>query len=304
VDDLLHAMLEEFFADVAWIIPVFIAATLAVGIFALRHGLRPLRGVSEQAALIAPGRTPVRLPEADLPSEILPLVSAVNRALDRLEHGFAVQRRFTADAAHELRTPLTIVSGALEAIEGNGELAKLRQDVARMSRLVDQLLRVARLDGLELDVSQSVDLGEVAKDVVEYLAPLAIAQGRSLALARAGGPTTVKGNPHAIADALRNLVENAIAHAPCSTEILVRAGAGRLEVRDRGPGVAAEDRERIFDRFWRGRVRHGPSSGAGLGLAIVLETMQAHGGRVDVAANPGGGARFALCFKETPSDSE
>jgi signal transduction histidine kinase len=294
VDDLFHAMLEEFVVDVAWIIPVFIAATLLVGVLAIRGGLRPLRAVCEQAAMIEPGAISMRLPERNLPSEVLPLVAAVNRALDRLERGFEVQRRFTADAAHELRTPLTIITGALESLDGDGELAKLRQDVARMNRLVGQLLRVARLDSLALDLSEDVDLCEIAREAVEQLAPLAIAQDRSLALA-ATGPTVVKGNRHAIADALRNLVENAINHTRPRTEVVVGAGSGRLWVADRGPGVRAEDRERVFERFWRDSGARG--EGAGLGLAIVQETMKAHGGKVEISAEPGGGARFTLVFR-------
>jgi len=108
-DALLHAMLREFVFDVVWIIPLFIAATVLVGVFAIRAGLKPLRQVAAQAARIEPREISVRLPIQKLPNEIMPLIEAVNRALDRLEKGFVLQRQFTANAAHELRTPLNSI---------------------------------------------------------------------------------------------------------------------------------------------------------------------------------------------------
>jgi signal transduction histidine kinase len=295
-DQLVHSILREFVFDIAWYVPPFVAVALLLAAYSVRRSLLPLRAASAQASAIGPASIALRLPETDVPAEALPLVIAVNQALERLEQGFVMQRRFTANAAHELRTPLTIITARLDTLEGNGHVSALREEVARMNRLVEQLLCVARLDSVLLNVSSPVDLRQLAEEVVGSMAHLALAAGRTIALTGADHPVIVIGNAAAITDALRNLIENAFAHTPPGTEVVVEVDpTGAISVQDSGPGVPAEDRQRIFERFWRGQgVR---TDGAGLGLAIVMEIARAHGASVTVNNRIPRGARFDVRFR-------
>ena len=162
-----------------------------------------------------------------MPREILPLVKAVNQALDRLERGFRTQREFTADAAHELRTPLAILRARIDTLENKTVREALRHDIAGMSRIVSQLLDIAELESFVVDPEEKADLQSVAAEVAAFIAPLAVAQGKSIALGGAKDPVWIKGNPEALFQAIRNLAENAISHTPAGTTVEIEVSGER-----------------------------------------------------------------------------
>jgi signal transduction histidine kinase len=230
-----------------------------------------------------------------MPREVQPLVRAVNQALDRLEEGFRGQREFTADAAHELRTPLAILRTQIDMI-GDRELAQsLRNDVENMSRLVNQLLEMAELETFVIGRSETADLVAVSAEIAAFLAPIALAQDKRVAVTGARKPILVPGNAEMLGRAVRNLVENALVHTPPHTTVEIEVDpAGAIIVSDHGPGVPAAEREQIFRRFWRRDRRRQGSSG--LGLSIVSRIAERHGAAISVDNRPGGGAAFTLSF--------
>ena len=272
------------------LLPTLLAA-LIIGALTLRDGLRPLQRLASEAAGITPAESERRLPLDDLPRELAPLVHAINAALDRLDEGFRAQRDFTADAAHQLRTPLASLSAHLDTLDDRTVAASLREDVARMSRLVEQLLQVAELEALTLKPQERTDLSALALEVAE-----ALARRRDIAVAGAEAPVTVHGNRDSLHQALRNLVENALHHTSEGTtvDIAVQSEPPSISVSDRGPGIPAADRRNLFQRFWRAERSGG--RGAGLGLAIVQRIATAHAARVEVDDAPGGGARYTIRF--------
>jgi signal transduction histidine kinase len=294
-DVLIDDIVDEFFVGVGWVTAPLLLLLLGIDVWIFRGAMQPIVAASKRAAQIGPGNTGLRLPEASLPREVLPLVRAVNQALDRLDAGFRSQREFTADAAHELRTPLAILSMQIDTIDDRELAAALRHDVDNMIRLVNQLLEFAELDSLVVDKDERAELGVVAAEVVAGIAPLALSQAKTVALMPADRMVWVPGEPYTLGRALRNLVDNALTHtAPGTTVEIVVDEAGALHVMDRGPGVPPDERSRIFRRFWRRDRRH--PGHAGLGLAIVVRIAEMHGASVAVDDRPGGGAVFSLRF--------
>jgi signal transduction histidine kinase len=294
-DVIIDDIVADFFRRVGWITLPILLFLLAIDIVIFRRVLRPLLKASEMAKEINPRRTDVRLSPQDIPREILPLVQAVNQALDRLEAGFRVQREFTADAAHELRTPLTILRSRIDTLPDRGISKALHQDIDGMARIVSQLLDIAELESLAIDPQEKADLRAICAEVAEFTAPLALAQGKNIGLSGADAAVWVRGNAEMLSRAIRNLVENAINHSPpgASVDIVVEE-KGVVRVLDEGPGIKEEERELIFRRFWRRDRRRAGS--AGLGLSIVQQIAEAHSAVVSVENRPTGGAAFSLRF--------
>jgi RND superfamily putative drug exporter len=293
----------------------------------VRRGMRPLEEIGETARAIGAGELDRRVEPADARTEVGRLGLALNAMLHQLDTAFQRRqaseerlRRFVADASHELRTPLTSIRGYAElfrrgASANPDDLAKamrrIEAEAARMGALVDELLLLARLDqGRPLERAL-VDLAALAADAVADAR--AVEPDRPVTLER-DGPVVVRGDADRLRQVLANLVANVRQHTPPATPMRVLAclaDQGRtavLEVADRGPGLTGEQRERVFERFWRadrsrppaaaGGQRHG-GAGAGLGLSIVAAIVAAHGGRATVESVPGQGATFRI---ELPLD--
>lgn len=286
-----------------------IAGVAATGVIVLLIGsllawllaeriLRPVRKIGHTARAISESDLNRRI-ELEGRDEIAALAGTFNDMLDRLEDAFQSQKHFMDDVGHELRTPLTIVRGHLETIDAEPEertkvMALVADELARMSRLVDGLSLLARAerpDFLDLSV---VDVETLTRDVqtkAEAIAP------RTWELAEAGRGRIVADRQR-VTQALLQLAQNAAAHTaegdPIAIGSAIKDGEARFWVSDTGPGVAAGDSARIFERFARGRAQRPKSGGAGLGLAIVGAIAQAHHGRIELESPPGHGATFRL----------
>jgi signal transduction histidine kinase len=260
-DYILDDLLAQFLLYGLAIVTPVLLVLLAIDVLIIRRAVAPVRRAS--ASLRTDDALPLdlRLHDDRLPAEVRPLARAVNALLERLTSSYRMQRDFIADAAHELRTPIA----------------------------------VARLRVEEVDDAASVDLVGIATDGVASIAPLAIRQGKSIALSTEADSVMVAGHAAWIAKALGCLIENAVKHSGPGRRIDVTIGTdGTLAVCDDGPGIPEADQPSIFRRFWK-RDR-AASASSGLGLAIVAQVAEAHATRVVLASRPGR-TRFAITFR-------
>lgn len=288
-------------------LPVMLALPLLAGLIYLVIGraLRPLNELANKVKVrTSANLTPVEA--RGLPREVQPLALALNRLLSRLGRTLESERRFTADAAHELRTPLAAIQMQAEVAEDATDpgdrrhaLQQVLAGTRRATRLVEQLLRLARLDPLAgLTETHPVELDVVAAQVIAEASQAAAASRLRLDPAHASG-VVVDGDADLLAVALHNLVSNALRHAPAASEITVGIEQGngepRLWVADNGPGVPEDELPYLTERFYRGRTT--TTEGTGLGLAIVQRIAELHGATLVLENRPEGGLCAALTWR-------
>jgi two-component system OmpR family sensor kinase len=287
---------------------VVIAAWL-LGRFITEQALRPLRETTASLNRFGDGDfTPRPVVSTDR-NEIGDLARAYNAAAAQVSAAFDERRaaefemrQFIADAGHELRTPLTVIMGFIDvlrrrAMSEPASSTKIYDTMLvesrRMKRLIDKLIVLARLENPHVTTVETVDLGQVAGDVVTALQLLGSQPRVTLEVER---DALVRGDEHELYDALSNLVENALKYAPDSpVEVRVRteAAAITIDVIDRGPGIPPEEQEQVFARFYRGRERN-DAEGFGLGLAIARRAVERAGGELTLESTPGKGSRFTI----------
>ncbi len=283
---------------------LFLAPVLALfGWWVVARSLAPLNRVAADVRQrdehgLAP------LPTDGLPDEVAPLVTALNALLVRLGESFDAQRAFVADAAHELRSPLTALTLQLKLLqratdEASREAAitALGEGIERSSRMVGQLLTLARSEpGAAASPLEPLDLAEVVRQAMVDTVPYALSRGSDLELV-ADAPVPVTGDRSALGVLARNLADNSLRYGPPGAHVVVRVmtvdGAPVLQVDDNGPGIPADERGRVFDRFYR---RANDEGGSGLGLAIVQSIARRHGATVTLGDSPMGGLRVVVRF--------
>ena len=280
---------ENALFPMAILIPV-LGVLIWIGV---SYGLRPLKQVaSDLETRNADSMQPISL--HGLPQEMEFMVSALNKLLERLSNAFELQKNFIADAAHQLRTPLTALHLQAEIVSRSEHreaiseaITHLKQGISRSSHLVEQLLTLARHQPDEKRFEE-VDLDDLSKRVICEIAPLAEAKGIDLGL-ESGGSVLVDGNREALKVLLVNLVDNAIRYIPEAGKIDVRVASREslaiLEVQDNGPGIPEQERERVFDRFYRGMGNN--VMGSGLGLSIVRNIVAMHRASISLLNAPG-----------------
>ena len=295
-------------------VPAVLLAAALVGWWLARKALLPVARMTEQASGIGIDQLDERIAVPRVDDELGRLARTLNGMLDRLERGVDEKRRFVADASHELRTPIAVMRSELEVSlrsrhippEARGVLESAVEEVDRMARTVENLLTLARLDEGKLQLVRApLDLRDMAEAVASELQPLAATNGISVTVE--GDPAATVGDRDRLRQVVTNLVDNAIKYSSRGGEVRVSVwSAGNdvgITVSDSGPGIPSAALPRLFDRFFRqDSARTRSSSGAGLGLAICRQIVEAHRGRIWVESEVGMGSAFSLALPRSTSN--
>ncbi len=286
-------------------LPLLILFTGLIGMILAKLSLRPVDRMIKAVQQITAQSLRQRIPEPDTRDEIQRLAVTFNDMLARLDRSFASQRHFLQDASHELKTPLTILEGEMSVAlkrqrspeEYEGVLRSCLEEIERLTRIVHNLLTLARLDDREIALQrQSVDLGALACSVLEDMQVLADQKAVSLAC-KAAEALSVVADEQFMRQVLINIISNAVKYTPeggaVSVDVLPGKGSVAVIVRDTGIGIKAEDIPFIFDRFYRVEASRS-SAGFGLGLSIAKSIVEAHGGTISLQSLPGQGSTFTI----------
>jgi len=277
--------------------------------FLIGRLLNPIRRITRTAATISESNVSSRIDVAGTEDELGDLARTLNSAFDRLEAAMKRQSRFTADASHELRTPLTVLMTQMElALRRERTPGEYREvldiclkAVRRMTSMTEGLLFLARADGKAVDLRRdSLDLKEVVEEAVGLVRPLA--QGRGVHLSVEADSLRMMGDRERLGEAVTNLVTNAIQYNRPDGRVDIALKEGVLAVSDTGPGIPEEDRDHVFERFYRAdQSRSRNAGGAGLGLAITKWIVEAHGGEIGFTERAGEGTTFRIRFRSNGS---
>jgi heavy metal sensor kinase len=292
---------------------VILLLGLTGGWWVASRAIRPIEAISATAVKIAAGDLAQRISAGDTDSELGRLAAVLNSTFARLEAAFAQQKQFTSDAAHELRTPLTVMLTQTQttlhrernAAEYRATVEACQRAAQRMRRLMESLLELARLDaGQETMQRASFDLSRTVQDCMEMMTPLAEARGLKIQCALP--PLPCLGDAGRLSQVITNLLSNAIEYNHEGGEIRISGepqdGTIIVRVNNTGPGIAAADLPRIFERFYRAdQSRTGSGAHTGLGLAISRAIVEAHGGTIEAACDPSAGTTFTLRLPANPS---
>jgi signal transduction histidine kinase len=274
------------------------ASTVAAGAFlSARVVARSIERVTRLALAIEPTAPQGSISLDEVPVELKPLVTALNRAFDEIDAYIQKQRRFLGNAAHQLRTPLTLLRAKIEDVPEPALKVELVRDVRRLTSLVAAMLDLARLQNHAIE-KRPFDLAVVTRDVLADFSPSALDAGIELSLEQVEqGTVVVHGVEAAVRSALANLVGNALVHAHGAGRIVANLSRGSVSISDDGAGISPCSERRLIEPFQTGNTA---KEGAGLGLSIVREIMAAHGGALIITSKPGRGTTANLRFPEAP----